>query len=155
MSVLQNLKVRFELVDGDANENNDGWTEATELTENNDSYYTLTGGNDVDWFRIMTLDPGAAIRVVLGNFDYTCQPVKAELFSKTQLEGDESVELYPLNQVETAQNNDFYWKVNEPGEYYLRLQMEDDKQVNLKDLTVRYDLIPGDSYELNAIVVNH
>ena len=63
--VPQSLKVRFELVDGDPNENNDGWQAAADLSAEVTSYYTLTGYNDEDWFKLSTLNPGEAIKVTL------------------------------------------------------------------------------------------
>ena len=63
-------ELTFTLEDGDLNEANDSWQTATELTENVPTYYTLSGHNDVDWFKITTTVPGEAIKLNFSNFNY-------------------------------------------------------------------------------------
>ncbi len=148
--VPQSLKVRFELVDGDPNENNDGWQAAAELSAEVTSYYTLTGYNDEDWFKLSTLNPGEAIKVTLAGFDYTSKTVEASLYSGAKLaEEPDRPDKAIVCKRSTRSDFTFRWKANEPGDYYLRLKLTGEDTVNLREHSVVYGLVSGDEYELN------
>ena len=57
-----------KLVDGDANELNNTWDAATELTRNVNTYFNLCGSNDIDWFKLTTTVPGEAVKIIFSNY---------------------------------------------------------------------------------------
>ena len=142
------LKLRYEIVPGDANELNDTWQTATTLTENVNTYYTLNGCNDVDWFKITTTVPGEAVRLVFSNFDYTVSPIDAYLYSgKTLAQGSASSLWY--NTSFKLDGSYCCFKANEPGDYYVKIEPHDSTAVVEKALKLRYEIVPGDANELN------
>ncbi len=146
-----NAKVTFSLVDGDGNEdgtlgNNDAWSNATELTENVNSYFNLNGSNDVDWFKITTTYPGQAIKVMLSNFDYTVKPIYATLYSETQVQTNRGS---LISKGSISKDYSFSYKANEPGTYYLWLRPANSNEFFERSLKVRYELVAPDEYELN------
>lgn len=133
------------LNEGDHNEGNDTWQTATELTENVNTYFTLHGKNDVDWFKITTAVPGEAIKLVLSNFNYTVTGVQAYLYAGVELAAGKNV---ALTSQDFSTNGTLSWKINEPGDYYVRLSPINGSFIT-RELKVRYELVPGDGNELN------
>ena len=142
------LKLRYEIVPGDANELNDTWQTATTLTENVNTYYTLNGCNDVDWFKITTTVPGEAVRLVFSNFDYTVNPIDARLYSGKTLAQGASSALWSKTDFR-LDGSYCCFKANEPGDYYVKIEPHDSTAVVEKALKLRYEIIPGDANELN------
>ena len=149
--------VTVTLVEGDANENNDTWDTATQLTENVDVTYTLNGGNDVDWFCITTDKPSDAMRFVFSDIDYTVREMEVTLYSARY---DANGEIAPQQTgkqsiTRVSENTSFRYKTTEPGVYYLRVSMYNDYYFNTKQLKLRYEIIPGDHNEcLDGLVSN-
>ena len=133
--------VTLTALDGDLNEPNNARENATELTENVSTYFTLTGFNDQDWFKITTAEPGAGIKIYLSNFDYTVPTVEANLYTE---EGTSAV--WSMN---FSGNGSGAYKANEAGTYYLKLNNEGKKNGTDRPLRIRFELLPGDERELN------
>ena len=127
--------------DGDLNEPNNTRDAATELTENVSTYFTLTGYNDADWFKITTANAGDAIKIYLSNFDYTVPTVEANLYA----EGS-TVSLWDTT---FSGNGSGAYKADEPGAFYLKLNNQNGKNGSDRPLRIRFELIPGDEQELN------
>ncbi len=142
--------VTYTLEDGDLNEPNDAPATATELTENVSTYFTLTGFNDADWFKITTAVPGEAIKLYLSNFDYTVPTIGARLFRESDCAGGtapaDGKAVWSMN---FSGNGSGAYKVNEPGTYYLKLSNKDNNNGSERPLRLRYELLPGDAQEFN------
>ena len=135
------------LLESDLNENNDTWDKATQLVENVDTIYTLNGCNDVDWFRITTTTPGEAIRLVFSNFDYTVDGVSMSLYAGKDLRADVEDRLgYEKN---FRSDGTYSYKINEPGDYYVKVTPISDNSFETKELKLRYEIVPKDVNELN------
>ena len=136
-----------DLVEPDLNENNDTWANATELTRNVNTYYALNGQNDEDWFKITTTVPGEAVKLVLSNFDYTVSAVRADLYTAAEAQDNSPSALTSLTNVKT--DSSLSYKINEPGDYYVRIKPNSSNEYVTKTLKVRYETVSGDANELN------
>lgn len=137
----------YTLVDGDLNESNNTWQTATELTRNVNTYYNLNGSNDVDWFKITTTVPGEAIKLVFSNFDYTVDDISMYLYAGTDLEAGNAREL--ASKTNFHVDSTYSYKVNEPGDYYLKVVPYGSTDFVTKALKLRYEIVPGDANEVN------
>jgi uncharacterized protein YjdB len=143
------LKVRYEPIAPDANELNDTWRDAKELTADLNASFTLNAPNDVDWFKVTTAVPGDSFNVIISNFDYTVDPVDMHIYSGTALNANENTGYltYVTNFKTTTTKA---WKADVPGDYYIRIRPNDTSaQYVEKPLRIRYELIPPDDNELN------
>ena len=138
----------IDMVEPDLNENNDTWNRATELTRNVNTYYTLNGQNDEDWFKITTTMPGEAIKLVLSNFDYTVSEVEVAIYSGAALTENSSA-AYLTRKADIDTDTSISYKVNEPGDYYVRIQPDSSNGYVTKALKVRYETVSGDEHEVN------
>ena len=67
--VTKALKLRYEIVPGDANEINDSWDRATDLPDSYNMEFTLNGANDEDWFYFETEEPNELVYLYFNGFD--------------------------------------------------------------------------------------
>jgi uncharacterized protein YjdB len=139
--------VTFNLTDGDANEPNDSWSSATELTQNVNTYYNLNGDNDTDWFRITTTVPGEAFKLIFSNFDYTVSAIEAYIYSGADLVAGNTSELAKKTNFST--DGSYSYKANVPGDYYVKIKTYSSTAFITRSLKLRYEIVPGDANELN------
>lgn len=67
--VTKDLKLRFELLAGDENENNDSYAAATTLLDDIDAVFNLNAANDEDWFQFETTKEEELVYFYFDGFD--------------------------------------------------------------------------------------
>ncbi|WP_317854885.1 Ig-like domain-containing protein [Chakrabartyella piscis] len=126
----------------DSNEYNNSYDTATELTQNVNTYYSLNGYNDVDWFKITTAVSGEGFKMVFSNFDYTVDDIDVTLYSS-----DGTTVLWDIG--DFSADSTYTYKANTPGDYYIKVEADDDLESITKALKIRYEIVDGDENELN------
>ncbi len=149
----KDVNISYTIVAPDSYENNDTWQNAAELIQNVDSSYTLNGQNDVDWFKITVANDTDAIKLVMSNFDYTVKSVSYYLYRGTELEAGKENYIDSSTAFYTNMSRNF--KVNEAGDYYVKVRMHSNgSEWNEKALKIRYEIVDGDANENNETKEN-
>ncbi len=138
--------IKYELIEPDANENNDTWKTATALTEEVDTAFTLPASNDVDWFCFTVEEPNQTVKLTFSNVP-SGGSVSPELYSGADLElqGDSASYLYYMSSTGSGSAT-YYWMLGDAGTYYVRTHPW---FIFSDPATIRYELIEPDANERN------
>lgn len=148
-TVQEPLSINYRIIEPDEHENNDAWKKATVLQEDINKSFTLTGRNDVDWFKI-TVNNDEAIKIWFDGFETNGGSIYYYLYSGKdfELKGDSASSLdYYYNGIRKAYSRSY--KITEAGEYYVKVGVDDysDYGILEKPITIKYSVDYPDSYE--------
>ncbi len=148
----KDINISYTVIAPDSYESNDTWQNATELICDVDSSYTLNAQNDVDWFKIYVPNDTDTIKLVMSNFDYTVNDISYYLYKGTSLEAGNTGYVDSYTNFYTNMSRNF--KVDEAGDYYVKVVMYDSSEWNEKSLKIRYEIVEGDANENNETKEN-
>ncbi len=148
-TVREPLSLNYRIIEPDEHENNDYWKKATVLQEDINKSFTLTGRNDVDWFKI-TANNDEAIKLTFDGFEANGGRIYYYLYSGKdfELNGDNASYLdHYSNGIRNVYSRSY--KITEAGEYYVKVGVDDYSQYGILEnpITIKYSIDYPDSYE--------
>ena len=144
--VTKDLKLRFELLPGDANENNDTYSSATLLPDSTDVIYNLNGSNDVDWFYFETTKEEELIYFYFSGFetDYS-NDITYTIYDAT----DSGYNSSALKSGDFNYNGTASLTFANPGKHYIRIKLTNSSLPVENDLKLRIERGVSDDGEPN------
>ena len=112
--------VSYVLLDGDGNECNQSFDQATVLYSQQTAAITLPAGNDEDWFRIDNVTPGDIITVYLDNTPSYTNTIACYIYYKGEYDTKTTVATW-ANWYASTSSKSISYTVQKDGTYYLRL----------------------------------
>jgi len=147
-TIEEPLAVSYNIIEPDEHEYNDTWKTATTLQEDINKAFTLTGHNDIDWFKI-TANKDEAIKLTFDGFETNGGHIWYNFYSGEDFKmyGDSASNLYYRNNVHNFYGNSY--KVPETGDYYVRvgLYSYSDYGIIDKPITIKYSIEAPDYHE--------
>lgn len=105
------------LLNNDMNEPNDTKATATELHDGESTEFTVAG-SDIDYFKVVTTEPGQDIALTVSGYNYANKDEKFTLyFDPTEELDSRTCAAY----ADVSANDTFYFHAAEPGEHYIGL----------------------------------
>lgn len=144
--VTKDLKLRFELLSGDANENNDTYSAATLLPGSTDVAYNLNGSNDMDWFYFETTKEEELVYFYFSGFetDYS-NYISYAIYDATDSGYSNALESDNLNY-----NGTVSLTFANPGRHYIRIKLANSSTPPVEnDLKLRLERGVSDDGEPN------
>lgn len=148
--------ITYSLIGHDANENNNTWKKATVLHAQTNTVFTLTAGNDSDWFKLDRVTPGDKITVYLGNLPKGSARIYNVIHYKTDadVEPGHSNYSYPSLDRNNVTSYSRTYTVPTDGEYYLQLYHSEATATCLNTpMTFRYS-IARDNIDIQSVGVS-
>lgn len=147
-TIEEPLAVSYNIIEPDEHEYNDTWKTATTLQEDINKAFTLTGHNDIDWFKI-TANKDESIKLTFDGFETNGGHIWYNFYSGEDFKmyGDSASNLYYRNNVHNFYGNSY--KVPETGDYYVRvgLYSYSDYGIIDKPITIKYSIEAPDYHE--------
>ena len=144
-SSLQPITVSFvsTLLDNDTNEPNDTKATATELHDGESTEFTVAG-SDIDYFKVVTTEPGQDIALTASGYNYTNKNEGLDLYFDPAEELDtRTCTAY----ADISANETFYFHAAEAGEHYIALRNDTAPVSCTRELSVQ--ILDGDQNEPN------
>ncbi|MBQ7985943.1 MAG: Ig-like domain-containing protein, partial [Clostridia bacterium] len=147
-TVQEPLAISYNIIEPDEHEYNNTWKTATTLQEDINKSFTLTGHNDVDWFKI-TVNDNQAIKLWFDGFETNGGRIYYNLYSGKdfELNGDSASSLDHVYSIGSAYSRSY--KITNAGEYYVKVGVYDygSHGILKNPITIKYSVDYPDSYE--------
>ena len=121
VEVNEYIKLRYELVEGDAYEVNDTWQTATSLADNYPTEFSISGVNDVDWFCFETTEELETVSLNFTEFetDYSNR-INYTVYQGDAANGGPGTQL--VSQSEVRIYHSYALNLTTPGKYYVKVE---------------------------------
>ena len=147
------LRIKYEIIEPDNNENNDTWKSATAIKEKVFSNFTITAienqeTSDIDWFKVTTTKADQTVKITVdsaegGEFENS---IYYYVYSGADLMAGKTSYIASRDPWGGLMRQDVYsFKFEKAGDYYFEVR----GGVNEKPLRIKYEIIEPDNNENN------
>jgi hypothetical protein len=149
-SIINDLTLNVNTVNGDRNENNDNFTSATILQNNAQNTFTLSSSDDVDWFMVRTSGDDQTFQLLLSSTSSSSDKIAVwwYIYEELLAYGNNATPVF-----KSAGKGISYYYASDSDEYCVKV-FTTNKDVILSNISIQYTLIEPDANEPNNSFMN-